>query len=366
VVDVVQTRFLRDVSHGGAGRQPAQVARALARFVSAASSSLQVAIYDFRLTDHLAGPVVRAFTNAAARGVQVQIAYDRQDKPAAQTTAAFAAVGGDPAPSGTHEWLHQRLDGSGVGLQPVHSPSGQLMHHKYMIRDGNTPAAVVWTGSANFTDAAWTRQENNIVQVASTALAGAYQADFDQLWQTGQITGTGAGDTGTTTLGATTVGWAFAPGGGPTIDAHLAGLISTARRRIVVASMVLTSHTILGALTDALDRGIPLSGIYDAGQMAPILRQWRKTPTGKPTAALFDRIAGHLTGKKSAPYTPDGPHDFMHHKVLVCDDTVATGSFNLSHNAAGNAENSITLHSPTLARRYTTAITELTHTYTTP
>jgi hypothetical protein len=31
--------------------------------------------------------------------VQVRIAYDRQDKPAAQTTAAFAAAGGDPAPA---------------------------------------------------------------------------------------------------------------------------------------------------------------------------------------------------------------------------------------------------------------------------
>ena len=74
MVDVVQTRFLRDVSHGGVAGQPAQVARALARFVSAARSSLHVAIYDFRLTNPLARPVVKAITAAADRGVQVQIA----------------------------------------------------------------------------------------------------------------------------------------------------------------------------------------------------------------------------------------------------------------------------------------------------
>jgi phosphatidylserine/phosphatidylglycerophosphate/cardiolipin synthase-like enzyme len=108
---------------------------------------------------------------------------------------------------------------------------------------------------------------------------------------------------------------------------------------------------------------VPLSGIHDSGQMGPIVRQWRKTPDGKVTAALFGRIAGHLAAKKSAPYTANGPHDFLHHKVLVCDDTVATGSFNLSHNAAGNAENSLTLQSPTLARRYHTAITQLIQTY---
>ncbi len=71
MVDVVQTRFLRDVSHGGVAGQPAQVARA---FVSAARSSLHVAIYDFRLTNPLARPVVKAITAAADRGVQVQIA----------------------------------------------------------------------------------------------------------------------------------------------------------------------------------------------------------------------------------------------------------------------------------------------------
>lgn len=44
-----------------------------------------------------------------------------------------------------------------------------LMHNKYIIRDGSS----VWMGSANFTDDAWTLQENNIVQVASKELAGA-------------------------------------------------------------------------------------------------------------------------------------------------------------------------------------------------
>ena len=56
-----------------------------------------------------------------------------------------------------------------------------------------------------------------------------------------------------------------------------------------------------------------------------------------------------LVSKRSTPFTPTGLHDFMHNKVLVCDDTVATGSFNLSSNATHNAENSLVVVDHALA-----------------
>ncbi|WP_225978845.1 phospholipase D-like domain-containing protein [Gandjariella thermophila] len=67
--------------------------------------------------------------------------------------------------------------------------------------------------------------------------------------------------------------------------------------------------------------------------------------------------------KPSAPYSPDGPHDFMHNKVLVCDHTVATGSYNFSTNAEGNAENQLHLHAPELANQYASYIDTLLTTY---
>jgi phosphatidylserine/phosphatidylglycerophosphate/cardiolipin synthase-like enzyme len=42
----------------------------------------------------------------------------------------------------------------------------------------------------------------------------------------------------------------------------------------------------------------------------------------------------------------------MHDKVLVADDTVVTGSYNLSHSATENAENVLLIHDPDLAERY--------------
>jgi phosphatidylserine/phosphatidylglycerophosphate/cardiolipin synthase-like enzyme len=294
--------------------------------------------------------------------VDVRIAFDR-GKPAEQTTLAFARVGGDPAPQGTNAWLREHFDGTKVQLGPV-DPGGQIMHHKYVIRDGALGTASVWTGSTNFTDDAWTHQENNIITVANRQLAAGFERDFDQLWTTRALPGTGVGDGGQAAVGHATVGWTFAPGEGPAIDHRLAALVAGATSRVRVASMVLTSRSILHALVDAAARGVQVTGIYDAGQMGPIVRQWRSSAHGAATADLFESVAAHLAHKRSAPYSPTGIHNFLHDKVLVLDEaTVATGSFNLSSNATRNAENSLVITDPAIAHRYATSIDTLVATY---
>ena len=41
--------------------------------------------------------------------------------------------------------------------------------------------------------------------------------------------------------------------------------------------MILTSHTILGALSDALHHdGVDFQGVYDRTQMADVRRQWQE------------------------------------------------------------------------------------------
>jgi phosphatidylserine/phosphatidylglycerophosphate/cardiolipin synthase-like enzyme len=66
------------------------------------------------------------------------------------------------------------------------------------------------------------------------------------------------------------------------------------------------------------------------------------------------------------------PYDFrrfpqvMHNKVLVADDTVVTGSYNLSHSATENAENVLLIQDAELAERYSTSIDGLVHRYGSP
>ncbi|MFI4990575.1 MAG: phosphatidylserine/phosphatidylglycerophosphate/cardiolipin synthase family protein [Solirubrobacterales bacterium] len=354
----LEVTFLRDTAHFDAKQQPADTAAMLAQFVEAAKSSLDVAIYDFKLSGTLASRVAGAFTQAAARGVKIRIGYDA-NKPAAQTIAAFEANGADPAPVGTEQWLKEHFGGvARIELKPIISPGGKLMHSKYVVRDLDSDAAAVWMGSANFTDGAWTRQENNIVRLTSPTLAKAYEQDFQEMWQAGTISKAGKGDDGATAINGANVAWQFSPGEGAKIDAHLAMIIREATAKVRISSMVITSHAVLNALQAAIAKGIQIDGVYDGGEMEGIKKGWEKSAAeghqaSKEALATFNHVATHLVAKPSAKFSEDGPHDFMHNKTLVKDEElVVTGSYNFSKNAEGNAENQLTITDAPTARAY--------------
>jgi phosphatidylserine/phosphatidylglycerophosphate/cardiolipin synthase-like enzyme len=338
------------------GQPAAQVAVLLAEFIAAARSSLHIAIYDFRLGDAVAEPVVTALRERAAAGIDVRIVFD-----AGKQHATPALAGSDPAPPGTANFVHRLgpvVQGKAITGGDPKLP--KLMHHKYAIRDGHTAAATVWTGSVNWTDDSWTLQENNIVRIASPELCSYYENDFAELWARGDIATTGSHDTGTARVDGKTVHVAFAPGEGRTIDHDVAHRISGARRRIKICSMLITSGPILGALADLLERGrlAEYGGLYDGTQMESVFEQWRGQPA-EWKLAVFQRIAGPLAAKRSTPYAPQAPHDYMHNKVVVIDDSVITGSYNLSRSATENAENLLVVEDATLAEQFNAYIDRL-------
>ena len=59
-----------------------------------------------------------------------------------------------------------------------------------------------------------------------------------------------------------------------------------------------------------------------------------------------------FASKVTTPYTPTSVHDFMHAKITVVDNTVFTGSYNLSHAGEDNAENLLQLDGAALADRF--------------
>lgn len=354
----LEVTFLRDTDHFPAASQPADTAAMLAQFVQEAQSSLDVAIYDFKLSGELATTVANAFTQAAGRGVKIRIGYDA-NKPATQTVAAFESNGADPAPVGTEQWLKEHFgDVAGIELKPIISPGSKLMHSKYIVRDLQSDAAAVWMGSANFTDGAWTRQENNIVRLTSSTLAKAYEQDFKEMWESGTITKAGAGDDGQTPVDGASVAWQFSPGEGTKIDEHLASVIKQATAKLRISSMVITSHAVLSALDEMSGKGIALDGVYDGGEMSGIVNEWKKSAgeghaPSKDVLATWGKVSAHLVAKPSAKYSETGPHDFMHNKALVKDEElVVTGSYNFSKNAEGNAENQLTITDAVIAKSY--------------
>ncbi len=339
------------------GGQPASaVANRLADFLGRATHSLDIAIYDFRLSSAVAEPVRRVLGQRVQAGVRIRVVYD-----AGKRTVPFQEAGADPAPPGTADFVASL--GPGVQSRPITGGDPRmpkLMHHKYIIRDGGTPAAAIWTGSTNFTDDSWTLQENNILCLDSPDLSVYYETDFGELWQSGDIATTGSHDSGRVTIDGRPVDVAFAPGDGPQIDHAIAQQIGRARRRLKMCSMLITSGAILGALSDVLHRGQVqvYGGLYDRTQMESVFQQWQGTPAEWKIAA-FRFVSQGLAGKNSTRYAPGTPHDFMHNKVVVADDTVITGSYNLSHSATENAENAVMVQDAELAEQYASYIDRL-------
>jgi phosphatidylserine/phosphatidylglycerophosphate/cardiolipin synthase-like enzyme len=111
-----------------------------------------------------------------------------------------------------------------------------------------------------------------------------------------------------------------------------------------------------------IDRGIPLAGLYDGPQMDQVERQWKAAHVGADKVNTWEKVASRLVRKNSLPYDsaqPHQPHNFMHNKLVIADDAVVTGSFNLSNHAMGNAENVLLIRDPDIASTYEAYIRQL-------
>jgi phosphatidylserine/phosphatidylglycerophosphate/cardiolipin synthase-like enzyme len=187
------------------------------------------------------------------------------------------------------------------------------------------------------------------------------------------ISNTGNFDTAKVEIGGTPVQVMFAPGRGRQIGAEIAARIDTASERLLVASMVISSGPILGAIADRMHRVNQFGGIFDGPEMHIVMREWGRSrdnaqgeaPAARRAAASsgkadqFAAISKFLHVKPSLPFSDAGVHNFMHNKFVVIDDTVVTGSFNLSTNAQSNAENVVLIESKELADAYTQYAQEL-------
>jgi phosphatidylserine/phosphatidylglycerophosphate/cardiolipin synthase-like enzyme len=346
--------------------QIADVVSRIANFIGEAKSTIDIAIYDFRLRDEAAAIVGDGLRAQARKGVQVRIAYDHSADPGpdAIPSAAPSHLESDQKPLGTDSFVRSLAD-----IAQVKGVTGYrvLMHNKYIVRDAASADAAVFTGSSNYTNDSWGLQDNNLLCLRSQQLASYYARDFADLWSRGKIVdSTGSHDIGTVRLGDVAVTIAFTPGESAAVLKEIVGAIAAARNRLYVASVVLSSGPILAALSEAIDRGLPLGGLYDGPQMDQVERQWKAANVGADKVNTWQKVARHLARKNSIPFDRQNqsqPHNFMHNKLVVADQVVVTGSFNLSNHAMGNAENVLLIRDAQFAELYAKYIQRLMASY---
>ena len=320
----IVTTFL----HPG-GHTVAEVSARLAAFLGSAKSDLAVAIYDFNVDGPPAEAITETLQQLDKSGVRVRM-VDHDERVNDYKSCI-------PCPQKPPEYI----DSIGLDVRPVTDRFG-LMHHKYAVVDG----ARVWTGSMNWNEDSFSLQENCVITVDDEETAAAFLTNFEELWESREVEGTGERDHAWRELesraGPVEVRPIFCPGRGPELATEIARRIRKARRRVLICSPVLTSGPILGALTDVLERDeLEIAGVVDGPMMQGVLRQWetQSPDSWKPAAYRYIARQTGLRGRPSTPWGPDRPHDYMHAKLTICDDRAYVGSYNHSRSGEENAEN---------------------------
>ncbi len=318
------------------------MAQRLATFLAGATKTVDVSIYDLRLESGPGDILFNAFQGLVQRGVAIRLMFN-------QDHAKEIPV---PPPPEIDWAFIDRLRSVGVQIKPIPGVP-DLMHHKYVVRDAGTESPAVLTGSTNWTNDSWNREENVMFTIASGEIAADFAINFQELWDRPVVAMSGGKSSPWSSLAdGTRVRPYFCPGRSLKLVHAMARSIASAQKRIRVCSPVITSGPILGTLAEVCEHpGLDISGVYDATQMEEVQRQWGGQAAASWKISAFHGItsAVRFGAKRSTPYAKGSVHDFMHAKILVADGYVYAGSFNLSHSGEGNAENVVQIESQAVA-----------------
>jgi phosphatidylserine/phosphatidylglycerophosphate/cardiolipin synthase-like enzyme len=287
-----------------AGRRPeSPLLTAVLADVDAARRSIDLAVFDLDLEE-----IGAALVRARQRGVAVRLVLDSHNLEAPE----MAAVAG-------------RLQRAGVPLR--FDEREPFMHHKFIVLD----RALVWAGSWNMTANDTYRNSNNMLRLASRALAERYAAEFETMFE-GRF---GAGKSSAPPEeGTAPVTAFFSPAGGA--EAAVLGQIAAAQRSIHVLAFSFTSEPIAAAVVARARQGLDVRGVFE-----------------RQNAAGRGAMLGALRGG-GVEALEDGGCYLLHHKVIIIDARVVlTGSYNFTGSAEhSNDENMLVVRDAGLARAY--------------
>ncbi|MBU0979785.1 MAG: hypothetical protein KJ709_03190 [Nanoarchaeota archaeon] len=197
------------------------------------------------------------------------------------------------------------------------------MHNKFCIIDDR----IVTTGSFNPTDNGADRNNNNLLMIDSPELAGIYSKEFDELWN-----GTYSGGVRTEQHSGP-VRVCFSPE--DDCVQMIIDELDKAESEIRFMIFSFTHTRIAMHLALAKENGVKVEGLMEKQQLSKY--------------SMHDFFIG-----QGISVVLENTGAFLHHKVFIIDgETVITGSFNPSENAAKrNDENVVVIKNRALAEAY--------------
>lgn len=288
-------------------RSPPPLEQALLADIDAASSSIDVALFEYNL-ESLAAALVRAHE----RGVAVRLALDQENLE-------------DPEDAAWAGEIEQ------AGIPIAWQETTAFLHSKFLIIDDQ----LVWTGSWNATFNGTYRNNNNMLRVEVPEIVANYAAEFGQMFE-GQFGSQkeSLAPYPVVTLDDMLIETYFSPQDG--IEPHILERLNAASESIRFLAFSYTSDPIAEAMIARHNAGVEVQGVFE-----------RRSAGG--IGAEFDRLRDN-----GIAVLEDGNCYTMHHKVIIIDEaTVITGSYNFTRRAEEtNDENLLIIDSPELAAHY--------------
>ncbi|HOK40211.1 MAG TPA: fibronectin type III domain-containing protein [bacterium] len=280
--------------------------------VKTAKKSIDISSYSWGESSH--NLIVQAINLKYNQGISVRVLGDN-DEPFSPYLAAGIPKKNDASdPTGTYN----------------------LMHNKLIIIDAGTANAKIITGSTNWTDGAYSQQNNNSLVFYHTGITNLYKKKFDSLW---------AGNfynikTPTTNnkfeINGKTVEIYFSPEDNPGFT-KLLPLLQQAKKSILFLTNKQKVAEYAQACVEAKNRGAIVEGVYEGGSIYE-----------------YDPSVVKIYLNNGIDVRKDANFSTMHHKYYVIDlEYVVIGSMNQSAMSSMEyAENLVIVKDPALAREY--------------
>lgn len=275
-----------------------------------ADSTIDGAFFEFNVEG-----ITNALIRARQRGVEIRLVLDDDH-----------AVFDDES---TVEDLED------AGIEFVDDSRGALMHHKFMIIDGQE----LWMGSMNFTQNGLYRNNNNLVRLDNTDIIANYQAEFEEMYIDKAFSATANprnvpfrelkdGDVIVETY--------FSPEDGDAIEARIVELVNEADSSVYIMTFNMTSDDVGQAILSRHNDGLDVQAVFEN------------------TGSLTEFSEMPRLGCAGASVRQDGNPGILHHKVIIIDkEIVVTGSFNFSNSARdNNSENVLIVHDADFTNAY--------------